>query len=300
MQEAIQFAPQAAASGIARILWLIPAMPIVASGLIALLKQPRRRLASGLAIGSLAVSLLLALVAFGHVLGGLGHGPCGAGDGQLHVDAVRHVRRRPGLGARSAGRGDAGDGHVRRPADLHLFRRLHGARRELHALLLLPLAVCRSHAGRGDRQQPAAAFHVLGDCRAHVVPADRVLVSEARGGGGGQEGVHHHACRRRLFPAWNCVAVCADGHAAVLQPGRGQPGPAGDWNVVADAGQAGPERRRGDWAADLCRRGGQERPASAACVAAGCDGRPHAGLRADSRGDDGGGRRLIWLRACIR
>ncbi|MFZ0393182.1 MAG: NADH-quinone oxidoreductase subunit L [Terracidiphilus sp.] len=70
MQEAIQFAPQAAASGIARILWLIPALPIVASGLIALLKQPRRRLASGLSIGSLAISLLLALAAFGHVMGG--------------------------------------------------------------------------------------------------------------------------------------------------------------------------------------------------------------------------------------
>src|SRR5580704_4633591 len=55
-------------------LWLIPAVPILASGAIALLKQPKRRTASTLAIGSLAFSLLLALVAFAHVLSGWAHG----------------------------------------------------------------------------------------------------------------------------------------------------------------------------------------------------------------------------------
>ena len=43
MQEAISFTPQLAASPIAEILWLIPAVPIVASGVIALLKQPQRK-----------------------------------------------------------------------------------------------------------------------------------------------------------------------------------------------------------------------------------------------------------------
>ena len=38
----------------ARILWLIPAVPIVAAGVIALLKQPRRKTAAALAIGSLS------------------------------------------------------------------------------------------------------------------------------------------------------------------------------------------------------------------------------------------------------
>jgi NADH-quinone oxidoreductase subunit L len=70
MQEGAVFTPQIAASGIAQILWLIPAVPIVAAGAIALMKQPLRRPAAGLAIGSLACSLLLSLVAFGHVLGG--------------------------------------------------------------------------------------------------------------------------------------------------------------------------------------------------------------------------------------
>jgi NADH-quinone oxidoreductase subunit L len=70
MQEALQFIPQTTASGVARMLWFIPALPIVASGVIALLKRPRRRLASSLAIGSLAISFVLALAAFIHVLSG--------------------------------------------------------------------------------------------------------------------------------------------------------------------------------------------------------------------------------------
>src|SRR3974390_1527946 len=74
MQEGSAFTPQLAASSIAQILWLIPAVPMVASGIIAVLKQPRRKLASGLAIGSLAFSLGLALVAFGHFVAGWAHG----------------------------------------------------------------------------------------------------------------------------------------------------------------------------------------------------------------------------------
>src|SRR5580692_3512720 len=74
MQESMGFTPQLTASAIAQILWLIPAVPMVASGVIALLKQPARKLAATLAIGSLGISLVLALVAFGHVLSGWTHG----------------------------------------------------------------------------------------------------------------------------------------------------------------------------------------------------------------------------------
>jgi NADH-quinone oxidoreductase subunit L len=74
MQEAISFTPQLAASPIAGLLWLIPAVPMVASGVIALLMQPRRKVSAVLAIGSLSFSLLLSLVAFGHVLAGWSHG----------------------------------------------------------------------------------------------------------------------------------------------------------------------------------------------------------------------------------
>jgi NADH-quinone oxidoreductase subunit L len=53
---------------IVRNLWLIPVLPAAAAALIAFLRQGRRRLAAGLAIGSLGVSLLLSLIAFAHTL----------------------------------------------------------------------------------------------------------------------------------------------------------------------------------------------------------------------------------------
>jgi NADH-quinone oxidoreductase subunit L len=74
MQETISFTPQLGASTISQLLWLIPAVPVLAAGVIALLKQPKRKTAAALAIGSLGFSLVLALVAFGHVLSGWAHG----------------------------------------------------------------------------------------------------------------------------------------------------------------------------------------------------------------------------------
>jgi NADH-quinone oxidoreductase subunit L len=69
MQESISFTPQLIASPLAEMLWLIPALPIVAAGIGALLKQPKRKTAAALAIGAMSISLLLALAAFAHVLG---------------------------------------------------------------------------------------------------------------------------------------------------------------------------------------------------------------------------------------
>src|ERR1035437_6066030 len=74
MQESISFTPQLAASPVAQWLWLIPAMPIVAAGISALLKQPRRKSAATLAIGSMCISLLLSLAAFGLVVDAWMHG----------------------------------------------------------------------------------------------------------------------------------------------------------------------------------------------------------------------------------
>jgi len=74
MQESAAITPQFAASAITSILWLIPLAPMAASGVIALLKQPRRKTAASLAIGSLSISLLLSLVAFCHVVAGWAHG----------------------------------------------------------------------------------------------------------------------------------------------------------------------------------------------------------------------------------
>jgi len=74
MQEGLAFTPQLGTSGVAQWLWLIPAVPMVAAGAIALLKQPMKKLSSTLAIGSLGISLLVAVTAFAHVLSGWSHG----------------------------------------------------------------------------------------------------------------------------------------------------------------------------------------------------------------------------------
>jgi NADH-quinone oxidoreductase subunit L len=49
-------------------LWLIPSMPVLAAGLSAFAKQRHRRFAASVAIGSMFLSLLLALAAFAQVL----------------------------------------------------------------------------------------------------------------------------------------------------------------------------------------------------------------------------------------
>jgi len=51
-------------------LWLIPVLPLLAAGVTALCRRSQRRLASGLAIGGLATSLILALAGLGRVLKG--------------------------------------------------------------------------------------------------------------------------------------------------------------------------------------------------------------------------------------
>ena len=55
-------------------LWLIPALPLFAAGIIAVNKQPARKLAAGLAIGSMAIGFLLSLCAFAATLGHHGEG----------------------------------------------------------------------------------------------------------------------------------------------------------------------------------------------------------------------------------
>jgi NADH-quinone oxidoreductase subunit L len=53
---------------ILRYLWLIPALPIFAAGMGALLKQSQRKLASAIAIASMTLSFVLAVVAFAYIL----------------------------------------------------------------------------------------------------------------------------------------------------------------------------------------------------------------------------------------
>jgi NADH-quinone oxidoreductase subunit L len=61
---------------IAQNLWLIPVLPLVASGVIAVSRQPQRKLAVTLSIGSMVLAFLLSLCAFSATL--LHHGDHGA------------------------------------------------------------------------------------------------------------------------------------------------------------------------------------------------------------------------------
>jgi len=61
-------------SWIAQNLWLIPASPLLAAGLSALMPRPCRRLSAALAIGSMLFSFLLSLCAFASALQHSGHG----------------------------------------------------------------------------------------------------------------------------------------------------------------------------------------------------------------------------------
>jgi NADH-quinone oxidoreductase subunit L len=69
---------------IAQNLWLIPALPLLAAGVSALLKQPRRLPAAALAIGAMSASFLLALCAFAATL----YEPAGGG---VHREVVNHT-----------------------------------------------------------------------------------------------------------------------------------------------------------------------------------------------------------------
>jgi NADH-quinone oxidoreductase subunit L len=53
---------------IVRYLWLIPAFPLLAAAIGALLKRAQRRFAAGVAIAAMSVSFVLATIAFGHLL----------------------------------------------------------------------------------------------------------------------------------------------------------------------------------------------------------------------------------------
>jgi NADH-quinone oxidoreductase subunit L len=86
---------------IAQNLWLIPVLPLVASGVIVVNKQRQRKLAATLAIGSMVMAFLLSLCAFSATL--LHHadngvfrevaGSSSAGNGSRSAGCWTHLRR---------------------------------------------------------------------------------------------------------------------------------------------------------------------------------------------------------------
>ena len=67
-REATVSLPMAPTVWIVRYLWLIPVLPLLAAGIGALLKQSQRRFAAAIAIASIGLSFVLAMIAFAHLL----------------------------------------------------------------------------------------------------------------------------------------------------------------------------------------------------------------------------------------
>jgi len=92
-----------------------------------------------------------------------------------------------------------------------------------------------------------------------------------------------------FFSPGDCLVVCANGTLLFLYHGAGSMEPLALGGLLVHHSGWGLTGGGRDRAADLLRERWEEADSSAACVAAGCDGRAYAGVGADSRGNDGGG-----------
>ena len=186
------------------------------------------------------------------------------------LDSFRQFQRRLRLLSRSAFAGHAAGGHRRGIPHPHLFRRLHVGRSELLPLLRLPESVHVFHADAGAGQQLPGDVHRVGGRGAGVVSADRVLVHERFGGVGRKESVHRQPHRRLRIsdcpvpdhPAFRL----ADVHPGVRAGGADRAGKRRRGIAYRDRNSADGGRLR------------QVGADSALRLAAGCDGRPDAGL----------------------
>ncbi len=291
--QSVPFAPMTNCYGPqAPYLWLIPVLPILAAGVIALLKQRRRRTAAALSIGSLSLSLVLSLIAFAQVLREWANSAptrevvnftwlqFGATNVDLGwvldpLSAVMLVMVTfVGLliFIYSVGYMEHDENFTRFFCFLSLFAGAMLGVVIANSLLLL--FMCWELVGLTSYlligfwyQKPSAA-----------AAAKKAFLTTRVGD---------------VFFLLGIVWLFAQtGTLLVLQRWRGLDGARRAGRIAGATGRSGTDGGRRDWPADLCRSGGQERPVSAACLAAGCDGRPHAGLRADSRGDHGGRGRL--------
>ena len=152
-------------------LWLIPAFPLFAALIGALLKRPQRKSAAAVAIGAMTLSFVLATIAFAHLL--------------FHPQ--RLYLNFPWM---QFGSEWIKLGWILDPLSaimlvmvtfVGLLIFIYSTAYMHHdenftRFLLLPLALRRSHAGPAHRQQPASALHVLGSGRTHLLPLDRLLV----------------------------------------------------------------------------------------------------------------------------
>ena len=233
-------------------------------------------------VGAARRPLLDRLLAGGHrrrdaarpraALGDLGRARRVLGAAHRHADRCDAGGRQHGLGARAP-----------------LLHRLHARGRQPPALLRLSLHVHLRHAGAGDERQLPAAVLRLGGRGPRLLPADRLLVSEARGQCRRHQGLrrqpggrfrlrarHLRHLRRVRHHRLRCRVP---GGARRGRQAHGVPGP-----PVGHADRAVPAAVHG--------RHGQVGAVPPAHLAARRHGGPHPGLGADPCRHHGDGRRV--------
>ena len=271
-------------------LWLIPALPMFAAGIGALLKQRSRIPAACLAIGSMVLSFLLSLAAFAHVLGNPANGI-----ESFNFDWFQF-----------------GDEWLQLGWVLDPLTAIMLVMVTFVGLLIFIYSVGYMAHDENSRGSSVSCALFAGAMLGVVIANSLLLFficweivgltsylligfwySQARGGGGREKSLHHHAHRRPRLAARHGLALRAErtrcsfmttATAVLKQPCSGASGRARH--------RRGLSRLHRHRPADLLRRGRQIRPGAAARLAAGRDGRPHARQRADPRGHHGGRRRL--------
>ena len=169
----------------------------------------------------------------------------------------------------------------RRPLRARVFARLHARRRGEGPLLRRAFDLHVFDDRHRPRRQSFHDVHLLGAGRFQLLAADQPLARAASGGGRGEEGLHHEPRGRLRLPARH--------HLVLLGARHGQP------DRLARRLSSRRWSAAGDSAAAVLRRGRQVGADAAASLVARRDGRPDAGVRADPRGHDGGGRYLHAL-----
>jgi NADH-quinone oxidoreductase subunit L len=174
-------------------LWLIPALPLLAAGINALAKQKSKRLSASMAIGSMALSFLLAVWAFAHVL-------LLRGSGQVTQQVFNFRWFQFGNDWLSLG-------WVLNPLTAVM----------LVMVTFVGLLIFIFSVGYMEHDENFTRFFCfLALFAAHLIPPDRFLVLQAKRCGCRKEGVHYDAHWRSSLLPRDGLALLSNGHLAVL------------------------------------------------------------------------------------
>ncbi len=293
MQEGIAFTPQLAASPIAQMLWLIPAVPMVASGVIALLKQPTAE--AGLRPGNRIAGVFAAA-------GADCIRPC---SGRMVAWVLRFARR-SNFTWIQVGAATVELGWVLDPLSavmlvmvtfvgllIFIYSTGYMAHDENYTRFFCFLSL---FAGAMLGVVIANSILLLFMCWELVGLTSYLLIGFWYQKPSAAAAAKKAFLTTRVGDIFFLLGIvwlfAQTGTLLFYDNGAGSMEPLALGGLLVHHGGVGTDGGGCDRVADLCGSGGQERPASAARVAAGRDGRSDAGVRADSRGDDGGGGRV--------